>query len=141
VTVRAAGAIALAGVLMLGACGTTFIDETVATPDTSPPATTAALVAVEPDAPLDELLTEIEALMYDLDQRIVDDDGQAAALTRIDELWDVAERRIRSDDPDDVYNFEQAIELARTGVERRRPADASKGYKILRDVVDAYLER
>ena len=140
-TVRAAGAIALAGVLMLGACGTTFIDETVATPDTSPTATTAALVAVEPDAPLDELLTEIEALMYDLDQRIVDDDGQAAALTRIDELWDVAERRIRSDDPDDVYNFEQAIELARTGVERRRPADASKGYKILRDVVDAYLER
>ncbi len=140
-TVRAAGAIALAAVLTLGACGTTFIDETVATPDTSPTATTTTLVAVDPDAPLVELLSEIETLMYDLDQRIVDDDGQTAAFDRIDELWEAAERRIRSDDPDDVYNFEQAIELARTGVERRRPADASKGYKILRDVVDAYLER
>ncbi len=137
-TVRAAGAIALAAVLTLGACGTTFIDETVATPDTSPTATTTTLVAVDPDAPLVELLSEIETLMYDLDQRIVDDDGQTAAFDRIDELWEAAERRIRSDDPDDVYNFEQAIELARTGVERRRPADASKGYKILRDVVDAY---
>ncbi len=140
-TVRAAGAIALAAVLTLGACGTTFIDETIATPDRSSTATTTTLAAVEPDAPLDVLLTEIETLMYDLDQRIVDDDGQAATFDRIDELWEAAERRIRSDDPDDVYNFEQAIELARTGVERRRPADASKGYKILRDVVDAYLER
>jgi hypothetical protein len=31
--------------------------------------------------------------------------------------------------------------LARTGAERRRPADASKGYKIITDVIDAYLGR
>ncbi len=131
------GAIALA-VLTLGACGTTFVDETVATPDTSPTATTTTLVPVDPRAPLDDVLGEIETLMFDLDQRIVDDDGQAQTLARIDELWSVAERRIRANDPDDVYNFEQAIVLARTGVERRRPADASKGYKIIRDVIDAY---
>ena len=34
---------------------------------------------------------------------------------------------------------EKAIELARSGVERRRPADPSKGYKIIVDVNDAYL--
>ncbi len=130
------GAIALAAVLTLGACGTTFVDETVATPDTSPTATTT--VPVDPRAPLDDVLGEIETLMFDLEQRIVDDDGQGQTLARIDELWSIAERRIRANDPDDVYNFEQAIVLARTGVERRRPADASKGYKIIRDVIDAY---
>ena len=79
--------------------------------------------------------------MRDLDERIIADDEAASTMARIDQLWDVAERRIRADDPDDVFNFEQAIELARTGVERRRPADASKGYKIVTDVIDAYLDR
>ncbi|MEO6651731.1 MAG: hypothetical protein ABIP17_03635 [Ilumatobacteraceae bacterium] len=137
-TVRAAGVCALAAVLALGACGTTFVDETVATPDTSPTATTTTLVPVEPDAPLDDVLGEIETLMFDLDQKIVDNDGQTETLDRIDELWSVAEPRIRAGDPNDVYNFDQAIQLARTGVERRRPADASKGYKIMRTVIDAY---
>ena len=124
--------------LTLGACGTTFVDETVATPDTSPTATSTTLVAVDPEAPLDDLIGDIEDLMFDLDQRIVDDDAQFETRDRIDELWAVAEGRIRDNDPDDVYNFEQAILLARTGVDRRRPADASKGYKIIRDVIDAY---
>lgn len=137
-TAQGAGAIALAAVLTLGACGTTFVDETVATPDTSPTATSTTLVVVDPEAPLNDLLGEIEDLMFGLDQRIVDDDAQFETRDRIDELWAVAEGRIRDNDPDDVYNFEQAILLARTGVDRRRPADASKGYKIIRDVIDAY---
>jgi len=135
---RAAGALALAAVLTLGACGTTFVDETVATQDTTTGSTTTT-TPVDPATPLDELLTEIETLMFDLDQRIIDQDGDLDALARINALWAVAEPRIRSDDPDDVFNFEQAIELARSGVERRRPADPSKGYKILVDVNDAYL--
>ena len=136
---RAAASTALAAMLFLGACGTTFIDESVATVDTSPGATTTTLPAIDPEAPLDELLGEIETLMFDLDQRIVDDERSVETLERIDALWVPAERRIRSNDPDDVFNFEQAIELARTGVTRRRPADASKGYKIIVDVIDQYL--
>jgi hypothetical protein len=138
VTRGAAWAIALAAVLTLGACGTTFVDETVATVDTSPDATTTTLPSIDANAPLDELLAEIETLMLDLDQRIIDDDGSAETLQRIEALWVPAERRIRANDPDDVFNFEQAIALARTGVERRRPADASKGYKIITDVIDSY---
>jgi hypothetical protein len=141
VTPRATASAALVAVLALGACGTTFIDETVATVDTSPDATTTTLPAIDPDAPLDELLGQIEVLMLDLDQRIVDDDRSVETLERIDALWVPAERQIRSNDPDDVFNFEQAIELARTGVTRRRPADASKGYKIIVDVIDRYLDR
>ena len=140
-TPRAAGAAALAAVLTLGACGTTFVDETVPTVDTSRTATTTTLPPVDPDAPLADLLAEIETRMFDLDQRIIDEDDEFATLDRIDELWRAAERQIRSNDPDDVYNFGQAIELARTGVERKRPADASKGYKILADVIDAYFTR
>lgn len=135
-----AGATALAAVLTLGACGTTYVDETVARVDTSPDATTTTLAPVDTEAPIDELLTEIETLMYDLDERIIDEDAHVATLARIDEFWYVAERRIRADDPNKIFNFEQAIELARTGVERRRPADASKGYKIITDVIDAYLD-
>ncbi len=137
----AVGAIALAAAITLGACGTTFIDETVATVDTSPTVTTTTLPAVDPDAPLPELLVEIETLMFDLDERIIEEDRQVETFDRIDELWVAAESQIRRNDPEDVYNFGQAIELARTGVERRRPADASKGYKIIADVIDANRER
>jgi hypothetical protein len=141
VTRRLAGATALTAVLTLGACGTTYIDTDITVPDTSPDATTTTLTPVDPDAPLDELLLEIEALMSDLDERIIDQHDEVATFDRIDELWTVAERRIRANNPDDVFNFEQAIDLARSGVERRRPADASKGYKILTDVIDVYLDR
>lgn len=138
---QVAGALALAAVLTLGACGTTYIDSTVTTVDTAPDATTTTLAPVDSDAPLDQLLSEIETLMFDLDERIIDQNGDAETFARIDDLWWAAERQIRRVDPDDVFNFEQAIELARTGVERRRPADASKGYKIITDVIDLYLDR
>jgi hypothetical protein len=69
-------------------------------------------------------------LLSDLDRRIVETDHEAATLERISELWLVAERQIRDVNPDDVFNFEQAIELATSGVNRLRPADASKAYKV-----------
>jgi hypothetical protein len=131
-------------VLTLGACGTTYVDTsvtTVAESTTGEGATTTTLPPVDEDTPIESLLDEIATLMFDLDQRIIDEDDQVATFQRIDDLWTVAERKIRERDPDDVPNFESAIELARTGVERRRPADASKGYKIFADVADAYLGR
>ena len=136
-----AGAAALATVLTLGACGTTYVDTSVSVPDTSPNATTTTIAPVDPDTPTESVLADIETLMFDLDQRIIDDDAPLATLARIDELWSIAEQRIRAANPDDLFNFQQAIELARTGVERRRPADASKGYKIIADVIDAYVAR
>ncbi len=138
-TRRVAGALAVAAVLTLGACGTTYIDSEVTVPDTAVDATTTTLTPVNPDAPLSELLAEIETLMVDLDERIIDQRDQVARLERLESVWWAAERQIRADNPDDVYNFEQAIDLARSGVERRRPADASKGYKIIAEVIADYL--
>jgi hypothetical protein len=139
VTRSVAAAWSAAAVLTLGACGTTYIDTGVTVPDTSPTATTTTLAPVDPDAPLDELLGEIQTLMVDLDERIIDRRDPAGTLTRLLQLWRAAESQIRRNDPDDVYNFQQAIDLARSGVERQRPADASKGYKIFADVAEAYL--
>ena len=140
-TLRVATAWSVAAVLTLGACGTTYIDTAITVPDTSPDASTTTLVAVDPDAPLDDLLGEIEVLMIDLDERIIDRRDPEGRLTRLLETWRAAESQIRRNDPDDVYNFQQAIDLARSGVERRRPADASKGYKIIVDVIADYLSR
>lgn len=138
-SLRHAGAVALAAVLTLGACGTTYVDTDITVPDTGSDVTTTTFPAVDPAAPIADLLAEIELLMSDLDERIIDQRAQVETFQRIDELWFAAEAQIRAADPNDVYNFQQAIDLARSGVERRRPADASKGYKILVEVVDAYL--
>ena len=58
---------------------------------------------VAADAPLGQLLGEIEALMRTSTSAIVDDDAPDPTLARIEELWDVAERQIRDRDPDDLY--------------------------------------
>ena len=34
------------------------------------------------------------------------------------------------------FGLQQSVDLARTSVERRRPADASKGYKIVADLLE-----
>lgn len=136
---RLAGALAVAaGAIVVSGCGSTYVDTSVTVPDTAAGSTTTTLPPIRPDAALDDLLAEIEERMTDLDERIIDQRGDVATLQRIESLWAVAEDQIRDVDPDDVFNFEQAIDLARSGVERRRPADASKGYKILVAVIDAY---
>jgi hypothetical protein len=132
---RGASVIAAAA-LVLSACGDTYIESSATTAPADAPVTTFAPVPV--DATVDELLVEIEALMFDLDERIIADDAPATTLARIEDLWAVAEPQIRDADLDAVYPFEQALDLARSGVTRKRPADASKGYKIMQQVAAAY---
>jgi hypothetical protein len=130
VTRAAIGALALVVVLTTGACGTTYVDTEVTLAPTAPVAPTT-LAPIADDAPLEQVLGEIESLMQHLDEAIVDDAAPAGTLARLEDLWVVAERQIRERDPDDLYPYEQAMTLARSGVERNRPADASKGYKLL----------
>ena len=129
-TVATTRALALVGVLLLGACGDTYVDSDVTVAPTGP-TTSTTVPAIPADAPLEQLLGELDSLMRHLDEQIVDDQSPAATMTRIEDVWAVAEQRIRDRDPDDLFPFEQAITLARSGVERNRPADASKGYKLL----------
>jgi len=131
------GALLLISVAALGACGDTYVETSVTTAPAAVSTTTVPPVSA--DTPVDELLEEIETLLFDLDERIIDGRQPAATLARIEELWDAAEPQIRATDLDAVYQFEIALDLARTGVTRKRPADASKSYKIMQQVVDAYI--
>lgn len=135
---RVAGTLVLATVLTAGACGTTYVDESATT--TTPDATTT-LPPVQPGAPLTDLFDEITALTADLHSQISADQGQHQTWARIEQLWAEAERQIRDRDPDDLFNFQQAIELARVAVDRRRPADADKANRTWVRVADDYLER
>jgi hypothetical protein len=124
----------------LASCGTTYVDTSVTVPETGP-TTTTTLAPIAADAPLGDVLAEIKLQMSDLDEKIIDQHGQAAALARIDELWAVADAQIRDLNPDDVIGFQQSIELAHSGVERLRPADASKAYKVWVAVLAEYTSR
>jgi hypothetical protein len=137
VTHRGAAALAAAAVLTMGACGTTYVDTSITVPNTGESAATT-LPPVAADTPLPALLGDLEQLMRHFDEQIVDQDDVPETMARIEQVWDVAEAQIRDRDPDDLFPFEQAIDLARSAAERRRPADASKGYKVLIAAIDAY---
>jgi hypothetical protein len=124
----------VAAALTLAACGDSYIDTAVTTLPPDAPATTVA--AIDPNAPLPVLLDQIEGLMFDLDQRIIDKHEADSTLTRINDLWSAAEPGVRATDLDSIYNFEEVIGMARTAVTRRRPADASKAYKLMVGLVD-----
>ena len=136
-THRGAAALAVAAVLTMGACGTTYVDTSITVPNTDD-TTATTLRPFAADTPLPDLLNELELLMRHLDEQIVDQQQVPETMARIEQVWDVAEAQIRDRDPDDLFPFQQAIDLARSGAERRRPADASKGYKVLVAAIEAY---
>jgi len=137
VTLRLAAATAAAAVLTLGACGTTYLDTSITVAPTGD-VTTTVLPAIPAGTPLATVLDDMEFLMRHLDEQIVDQDRVPETMARIDQLWSVAEQQIRDRDPDELFPFQQAVDLAHSGAERRRPADASKGYKVLIAAIAAY---
>ena len=123
------GALVAATMLMLTACGTTTVDESiVASADTS---VTTTLPPIRSDASLVELVGDLADAMRHLDEQVIEGDTDEATLARIEEIWVVAEPLAREHSIDMEFGLEQSVDLARTSVERRRPADASKGYKIV----------
>jgi hypothetical protein len=135
---RRAVATGLLVAAVLPGCAATTYDASLETQPSAVPTTTMA--PVRPDTPLDELLTELRTTMRPLDEQVVAGDGDDATLARIDALWAVAEAKVEDERPDLLFGLQQAVRLARSGVERRRPADASKGYLLVVPLVDRYLE-
>lgn len=121
---------------LLTACGA--LADTTSRDD--PPVTTAAPGSLDPDATLDELLSEMLVRWRGLDQRVIDGDA-AAPLARIEEVWALAEPIIRAEHQGALFGFQQAVDLARSSVTRTRPADASKGYRLALELTDDLLER
>lgn len=86
---------------------------------------------VETTADVTGVLNAMIEIWRGLGQRVVDGDRAEEALTRIEELWARVEPTLRRERPAALFGFEQAVDLARSAVERRRPADAGKGLSIM----------
>ena len=119
---RAVGPLLL--VLLVGcACGcaeTTF--EPSATTSQSAPSTTVFV----PPTGRAELLDQFDDELSALSERIIENEGQAAALARIEAIWQALRADLETDRADLVPGFESVVELAEIAVARRRPADADK---------------
>jgi hypothetical protein len=75
----------------------------------------------------------------EISEVVADDRERAASM--LDDLeadWSLIEGIIRAEQPDRLFGFSQAVDLVRSGVERNRPADVSKGWKLLADLSADY---
>jgi hypothetical protein len=108
----------------------------------SPRPDTSVMDPLDVPVPVDADLPTLFAALLDtwrgLDQRVIDADRANDAMARIESIWAQAEPVIRSERPSALFGFGQAMDLARSAVERRRPADASKGLVILTNLVKTW---
>jgi hypothetical protein len=133
--------LAVSAVLFSACAETIDLRDTAVVDDDGPPATSAPAEQSLPfDGTLDELLPALLASWRGLDQRVID--GEAAeSMARIETAWVAAAPLVRADHPASLFGLETAVELARSAVERRRPADASKGYRLAIELSDEILSR
>ena len=142
---RRRGAMMLAAVLLVG-CGETYVvtsllddaDATTTSTDTGEPATATDAPSTAGESDTSERSTVIARIDDALDRLsgAVADDAELAAglLAGIEADWAAIEAGIRADHPTELFGMQQAIDLARSAVTRKRPADASKAWKIVRDL-------
>jgi hypothetical protein len=111
----------LASLVVATACTSTIVDST----ETSIGESTT-VVTVNLEGTRQELLARFAAELQALSERIIANDGEEAALERIDALWAVLQTDLAATHPELVAGFQAVVDLAGSAVERRRPADADK---------------
>ncbi len=119
---------------LVAACGETTVDSAISAAAST---TTTTPAPIAPDTPLVTLVAIVVDGLGQLPELVVDNDGDEEALARVLAAWAIAEPQVRSLRPELLFGFEQAVLLGTTAVERRRPADASKGYKLAVDLAAA----
>ena len=147
--------------LLLGACATTVNEpdsETLSTVDVTdvPEGAEPALesgelidggVIVDGDAPVTtialtgsatDLLPEMSIEMSRLGLQVAEGGGDDATLDRIEQIWERIRPEIERDRPELINGLGATIVMARTAVERTRPADADKAFSLLTDLVDQF---
>ena len=151
----------LACTVVMTACATT-VDETVSStktvdigdvPEGAEPAlesndTINGGTIIDPDAPAPtvattgsatDLLPDLSVEMSRLGSEIAEGGDKEGTFERIEQIWDRVRPEIEADRPELLVGFEATIDMARIGVERRRPADADKAFALLTDLVDRFL--
>ena len=130
----AASAVAVVALVSLTACAETTVDTSL----TAPPTADVTTSVFAPSGTTAEMLDELVGESGRLSDLIIANDGEVEALARIETLWSLVGDEVAAERPDLVPGFDSAIGLLRTGVERRRPADADKAYNNLRALAAAY---
>lgn len=139
----AAVATLLAGGATAACGGTTVEDRTLAADpdaveggvivDESIPSTTEAVIGSTLD-----LLLEMSNDMSRLGSQVAEGAGDDATLARIEQIWEAIRADIQAERPELVASIDTTVDMARTAVERTRPADADKAFSLLTDLVDNY---
>lgn len=120
-----------------GGCATEVIELDVP-PTTLPPQEAAAVTADLAQATLDDLTVVLQDEIGALSRAVFNDDRDEARvhLDRINEAWSFAEPLIVAqfgELADQLtYDLRRVVELARSAVDRNRPADADKATSFLR---------
>jgi len=115
------------GLVVLVGCSPTTLD--------TAESTVPAAASTVPGGSTDELLGRLVAEAAALSERIVENEGDEAALARIEVLWTAVRPDVESARPDLLAQFEAAVDYARRAVERRRPADGDKSAANLRTLI------
>lgn len=85
-----------------------------------------------------DLLPELAIEMSRLGSQIATSDGDDATLARIESIWAAIRPELESTHPELVNGIGATLVMARTAVERTRPADADKAFSVLTDLVDKF---
>lgn len=113
--------------------------------ETSATTTAVAATTTLPSGPASELLPRLSASMLSLSSYIGPNSsgstasGKEAVLAEIEALWNAAETEVTALSPESAESIGRMVDLARTAVERNRPADADKAAKFAGTVIDELL--
>ncbi|MCE2764186.1 MAG: hypothetical protein LW627_06685 [Ilumatobacteraceae bacterium] len=114
--------------------------------ETSATTTAVAAATTLPSGPASELLPRLSASMLSLSSYIGPNSsgstasGKEAVLAEIEALWNAAETEVTALSPESAESIGRMVDLARTAVERNRPADADKAAKFAGTVIDELLD-
>jgi hypothetical protein len=136
---RRTAVVAVVAALTLSACAETVVEvdqpaaAVEAGTDTTAPTTTLPIAGSAA-----ELLPEMATLMSQLSSMISAEGDERSTLLEIEAIWVVARPEVEETRPELLSGIDTTVEMARTAVQRVRPADADKAFSLLTDLVDRY---
>lgn len=122
-------------------CGATTFDESIATTSV----VTAESSTTVPTGTTQELLDNLAVAMSGLSGLIGPDSsgrtpaGKNERIVTIEALWKAVQPAVVSSDAEAADAIGRMVDLARTAVERNRPADADKAARFAGQVIDKFL--
>lgn len=127
-------------ITFVSSCATTINESAVTTIASSAESTTQA--TINSQLTTDELLDQLLLAVDDLSQSMqkVERKQVTQQLARVVSLSDAIRPKILATSDQLATDFDRVINLAKSAVERNRPADADKALRFLSLVIDAFAK-